>query len=147
MLTDRWLAARLLFLLPALAAALRLFGFRRLYVALGNRATRRAHGIPRLPTTDAATRARRIAAAVTHVNRSYFPFEARCLLESLALWWLLRREGIGAELFLGVRTILGPFESHAWVEYDGAVLNDSESVRQVFEPFDLEAITPGVGAR
>ena len=67
--------------------------------------------------------------------------QSKCLLESLALWYLLRRRGYDATLYLGARTLLGPFEAHAWVELDGKVLNDAPNVRDVYEPFELAAIS------
>ena len=81
-----------------------------------------------------------------HVNRRVLPYESRCLLESLALLWLLRRAGVAATLVLGVRTLMGPFEAHAWVEYDGLVLNDAAAVRGIYEPFDLACLGAGSAA-
>jgi len=134
---HRWLTAQLLVLLPTLALALRVLGLRRVYTTLAKlsaaRVTRGA------VSADPAAEAQRLAGIAMHVNRELLPFESRCLLESLVLWWLLRCRGISAELVLGVRTILGPFEAHAWVEYDGAPLNDFAGVRGVYEPFDLGA--------
>ncbi len=138
---ERRLQARLIVLLPAMALGLRLFGFRRMYQSLARRSVPGSHGW-RPADEQSAAEAGRLAAAVVHVNRRVFPFEARCLLESLALWWLLRRRRIDAELLLGVRTIVGPFESHAWVEYGGQVLNDATNVREVFEPFALDPLAP-----
>jgi len=135
---DRSLTLRLLLLLPAIALGLKIFGFRRLYLFLLHHS--------RLPLSkteavqDAASQAERLAAAVVCVNRRILPYESRCLLESLVLLWVLRRAGIPAELFLGVRTIMGPFEAHAWVEYDGRVLNDDDGVRGVYETFDLRSL-------
>jgi len=56
------------------------------------------------------------------------------------LWYLLLRRNIAAELRIGVRTTTGPFESHAWVEYHGEVLNDIENIADIYAPFDLGAI-------
>jgi len=129
---DRWLTARLLVALPLLAAAMRLFGFCRTYTALGRRPI--GAGSRRSP--------HRIAALVMHVNRHVLPYQSRCLLESLALWHLLRSHGHDAELLLGARTLLGPLEAHAWVELGGEVLNDADNVRQIYQTFEMEAIRP-----
>jgi hypothetical protein len=59
-----------------------------------------------------------------------------CLVESLALWWLLRREGCAAELRIGVGKLAGRFEAHAWVECNGAVLNDADEVHRHYAGFD-----------
>lgn len=126
------LTAKLLVLLPTLALALRLARFRRVYGMLKK--------LSRGATTAGSTSAEAelVAAAVVHVNRRVLPYESRCLLESLAIWWLLRRRGITADLVLGVRTIMGPFEAHAWVEHEGRPLNDIPGVRGVYESFVLD---------
>lgn len=46
----------------------------------------------------------------------------RCLVRSLALFSVLRNRGIAAQFVIGVRA--QPFAAHAWVQYDGTVLND-----------------------
>jgi transglutaminase superfamily protein len=51
-----------------------------------------------------------------------YPGRALCLEQSLVLYYLLRRRGVQAEYCQGV--IPAPFEAHAWVEYQGTVLND-----------------------
>ena len=69
------------------------------------------------------------------------PYQSKCLLESTALWYLLRRNGYDADLLLGARTLLGPLEAHAWVELDGTVLNDTGNVRDIYETFDLPRVS------
>jgi hypothetical protein len=50
-----------------------------------------------------------------------------CLQRSVCLVRLLRRRGIPARLVIGYRP--APFFSHAWVEVDGRVVNDSPAYR------------------
>lgn len=57
---------------------------------------------------------------------------ARCLQRSLALCFLLERRGVQAQLKIGVRKNGSALEAHAWVEYCGKVLNDSQEVSQRF---------------
>ena len=57
-----------------------------------------------------------------------------CLQRSVVAAWLLRRHGIRAELVIGYRPI--PFESHAWVEVDGVVVNDRPQYKKVFSVLD-----------
>jgi len=128
---DPLLTSRLLLMLPWLALSMRVFGFRRTYRRLERRGARTT--VPRASVDH-------ITALVIHVNRHVLPYQSRCLLESLALWHLLRRRGHGAELYLGARTLLGPLEAHAWVELDGRVLNDEANVRDIYEPFELASI-------
>ena len=59
-----------------------------------------------------------------------------CLDESLALWWLLGRQGIRSELKVGVRKEGEKFEAHAWVECDGMALNEPEARHQHYAAFD-----------
>lgn len=56
----------------------------------------------------------------------------RCLMKSIALYRLLLRKGITAELVIGVR--LAPFSAHCWVQKDGAVLNDRFERVRLFTP-------------
>lgn len=55
---------------------------------------------------------------------------AACLQRSAVATWLLRRHGIDAQLVIGCRPL--PFESHAWVEVDGRVINDLPRYRRAF---------------
>lgn len=55
---------------------------------------------------------------------------AACLQRSAVATWLLRRCGLRAELVIGYRPI--PFESHAWVEVDGHVVNDRPQYQKLF---------------
>lgn len=59
-----------------------------------------------------------------------------CLKKSLVLWYLLRRQGIAANLQIGVRLEQGQFQAHAWVEYQGLVVGDRADVRQQYTAFD-----------
>jgi hypothetical protein len=55
---------------------------------------------------------------------------APCLQRSAVAACLLRRHGVPAELVIGYRAL--PFESHAWVEVDGQVVNDRPQYQKVF---------------
>ena len=59
---------------------------------------------------------------------------AACLQRSVIATWLLRRHGLPAELVIGCRPL--PFESHAWVELDGRVVNDRPQYPKVFTVLD-----------
>ena len=65
-----------------------------------------------------------------------------CLEESLALWYFLRRQGIPNKLRIGVRKIADKFEAHAWVEYEGEALNQSEEPHKHYSAFDSEFFEP-----
>lgn len=55
---------------------------------------------------------------------------AACLQRSAVAACLLRRHGVRAELVIGYRAL--PFESHAWVEVDGRVVNDRPQYQKFF---------------
>lgn len=54
-----------------------------------------------------------------------------CLQRSAATAVLLRRYGWEAEMVIGVRLL--PFQSHAWVEVEGRIVNDKPYIRDRFE--------------
>jgi len=57
-----------------------------------------------------------------------------CLQRSVVTARLLRAEGFQAEVVIGCRA--RPFFSHAWVEVDGRVVNDSPAYRTKLQPLD-----------
>ena len=124
--------AGLLARLALLKLALSVAGFARTRAWMGRRATlarsmQAGRTAPEPAWIAEAERAVATAAAL-------FPGRAECLERSLLLHWLLRRRGVPCEMRLGVQ--LHPFLAHAWVELDGAVLNDvAEHVAQ-FTPVD-----------
>lgn len=61
---------------------------------------------------------------------------ATCLRKSLALWFLLRRQGIVTQLQIGTRFEKEEFQAHAWVEYQGYVVGDRQMVKQHFTSFE-----------
>ena len=73
------------------------------------------------------------------------PIPGKCLSQSLALWALLRAQGLETGLRIGVAkqdplNAFNPdnFRAHAWVEYQGSVLNDSAEVVRRFAPHSPE---------
>lgn len=120
-------------LLHGVALALRWAGFQRVYGLLerwpsgSDRALDDEEWI--LTRTHATVRLVRGAAA-------WSLHHPTCLHRSLTLWWLLRQQGIASELRIGVRMEQGRFEAHAWVERQGAALNDRADIGQDFAPFD-----------
>lgn len=79
--------------------------------------------------------ARRIGQAV-RLEADHGVGESNCLPRSLVLWSLLRRRAMEAQLRIGVGAPAGDGpQFHAWVEYAGAVVNDSHDVAQGYLPF------------
>lgn len=126
---ERWLLMTALVMQPAVAASLRLLGFRSTCALL--QATSPA------PARPAAAPRRPVAATARMVDVAAHRGAPRgtCLTRSLTLWWLLRWQGVDSDLRIGVRRSDRKFEAHAWLERDGVVLNDRPDVSQDYSPF------------
>ena len=99
------------------AVSLRLFGFRRVQTVL-NLSSAAAAGRDDLPAAQAVAR-------IVQGAAGWSPVHASCLARSLVLCRLLRRQGLAADLRIGVAMPDGRFAAHAWVEHEGVALNDS----------------------
>ena len=51
-----------------------------------------------------------------------YPGRAKCLEQSLVLYFLLRRHGVSVTYCHGIHPL--PFQAHAWVEYESQPIND-----------------------
>ncbi|HEU4561556.1 MAG TPA: lasso peptide biosynthesis B2 protein [Longimicrobium sp.] len=80
-----------------------------------------------LPPDEVARAAYHVALAA-----AFFPGRAVCLEQSLALYVLLRRRGVSADLRLGVRPY--PFMAHAWVELHGEPVNEDREAVENLRP-------------
>jgi Transglutaminase-like superfamily len=136
----RGLFLRAAVLLPLISLSLRLRGFRKTQAFL-----QRFLSTPNdVADFSASARAdltvRMVRAAIRHCVG-----HPTCLEESLALWWLLGRQGIATELRIGVRKHGEKFEAHAWVERAGTALNEPESLHEHYAAFDaaLSSTPPG----
>ena len=58
-----------------------------------------------------------------------------CLSRSVALARVLARRGVATSIRVGVRTIDGRLDAHAWVELDGRVINDDAAHVRQYAPF------------
>lgn len=83
----------------------------------------RERGGPSAPTGD-STAAARAALAIGRAAENGV-FRPKCLVRAVALNRLLEKRAIpGSRIRVGVRRGSGGFAAHAWVEYDGEVLDD-----------------------
>ena len=73
---------------------------------------------------DASVDAQVVKAAERSVAMAgaLYPGRALCLEQSLALYYLLRRQGVAVKYSQGVQP--HPFLAHAWLEYRGEPIND-----------------------
>jgi hypothetical protein len=114
-------------LLPLVALSLKLVGFKRTQVFIGDPISIYSKAFsskPKMPVL-----ARKIARMVP-VAANYGLHRSSCLEKSLVLWWLLKRKGIEAQLRIGVQKEGSVFGAHSWLELDGKVLIDSEDTVQ-----------------
>jgi hypothetical protein len=124
-----WRAVRLL---AVIGVSLRLRGFQQTKARL-----RKKLPVPAAEhqgTADALQKTCRMVKAAAH----YGPGHPTCLEQSLALWFLLQRQGIPAQLRIGVRKLPEKFEAHAWVECDGVALNQGEEIHRHYAAFEAE---------
>jgi hypothetical protein len=119
-MTRRVLEAWLLLLYAD--CLMRFRGFRRVHAVVRNR---RVNSIAGPLETDTE-----LSRAVDLACVFYFK-RALCLQRSAALAILLRRHGCDGDLVIGAQ--LFPFQSHAWVEAHGRVVNDKAYVQEVFQ--------------
>jgi hypothetical protein len=87
------------------------------------------HVVGALKRTELTSRM--VNAAIGHVWRA-----STCLEKSLALWWLLGRQGIACEVRIGARKRGGKFEAHAWLERDGVAINEPQQEHRHYAAFD-----------
>lgn len=116
---DRTLLLRACVLIPLVRMALQVARFQTVYAVLT-----RLGGRAPASRTNALDAARRVSSVVDLAAR-HTVWSSSCLHRSTVLWWLLRRQGLDGLLRFGVRRHQGSFEAHAWVEYEGTVLNDT----------------------
>lgn len=109
--------------------SLRLAGLRRTLRAIHRLAP------PRLATRDADYQSVEQVARRVAMVAAFFPGRVACLEQSLALYWLLLRARVPATFRIGV--LPSQFAAHAWVEYDGEPVLESELVRTVIPFPDL----------
>lgn len=118
-------------LLLLISLGLRLRGFRKTQLFLQKFLRTTKHRANTRRPVHAGLTVRMVRAAVCHGIG-----HPTCLEESLALWWLLERQGMAAELRIGVRKKGDKFEAHAWVEREGVALNEPEALHQHYAAFD-----------
>lgn len=114
-------------LLGAADLSLKVLGLRR-SVRLARRLAGRTADAAPAERGEVMGIARTVATAA-----AFYPGRAQCLEQSLALFLLLRRRGIGADLRIGVQPF--PFSAHAWVEHAGRPINEREDYVTRLAPF------------
>jgi hypothetical protein len=106
------------------------FGFRGVHVGLCRRVSERRFHRYELEHAICQT---------VELVSSFYWRRMLCLKRSVVTARVLHAHGIAAEVVIGYR--FAPFFSHAWVEVDGRVVNDSSAYPQKLRV--LERIRPG----
>jgi len=129
-----------LFWLPFSAGGLRIVGYRRWHAWLTSDLPSPAGpGMTGVALNKESQDSVRLAARMVQAAAREGLWSGTCLERSLVLWWMIRRQGLQAELKIGARKNEGSFEAHAWVEVDDVALNDSEQLHRHYEPFEASS--------
>jgi hypothetical protein len=136
---SRGLFLRGTLILPLISLSLRLRGFNSTQAAL--RRFFSSSKVATQPEVSSAAARAALTARMVRAAARYGLGRPTCLEKSLALWWLLGRQGIASSLRIGTRKASGQFEAHAWIEYHGAALNELEQPHQHYAVFDAEFST------
>jgi hypothetical protein len=131
---------QIVLLLPMINVALSLLGFRKTSALL-----ERSSVVPAATSTLVVGNGpkpspHRIARLVDIAAR-HGVYRATCLRQSLLLFWLLKKNGSDPEFVVGARKGGNSLEAHAWVEIDGAPLNESEDVAGHYAVFNPASAT------
>jgi hypothetical protein len=128
------LFVRAALLLPFVTMLLRMRGFRYTHRFLKRSLTPAKNDSPGAQIEACVALTSRLVCAAARNS----PIPSTCLERSLAQWWLLARQGIAAQLRIGVRKEGGKFTAHAWVEYDGVAVGEPESSHLHYAAFAEE---------
>ncbi len=128
--------------LPLISISLRWRGFRKTKASLQHFLS-----VPYGSQNLAAQARANLTAQIVRAAAHHAIGDPACLEVSLALWWLLARQGIASDLRVGIRRDGETFEAHAWVECGGATLNEPEMNHRHFAAFDaaLASLPPEPG--
>ena len=115
--------------LPCMDLLLRAFGYKRLLAWIG-RATPQAGS--ELFAGDGVKAGEQLAWHSALAGGRIPFFNTSCLRQSLVVYWRLRRLGFSPELRIGIRSLPGQLDAHAWVELEGIALGQSRLAHQAF---------------
>ena len=122
-------------LLPVISLSLRIRGFRATQQSLQSFCFS-SKIEKRLPENVADSERVRLAVRMVNAAVRHGWGRPTCLEKSLALWWLLRRQGITSSVRIGARAGGGKLEAHAWVECEGVALNEPGNEHRHYATFD-----------
>jgi hypothetical protein len=68
------------------------------------------------------------------------PYGASCLDRSVLLWFLMRQKHLNGNVRIGVVIEDDKLQGHAWVEFNGTVVNDDADVAERFTVFEEDPV-------
>lgn len=71
----------------------------------------------------------RVCSAVNYAC-VWYPKQALCLQRCFVTTYLLRKQGVPAQMVLGAQKL--PFKAHAWVEVNGRAVNERSDVQATY---------------
>ena len=89
-------------------------------------------------TGGEATEQAQVIARVVKIAAEQSVYQAKCLQQTLVLWYLLRRNHIESEIRFGARKKEGELQAHAWVEIGAVALNEDSDVCLHFSPLQSD---------
>ncbi|MDB9310674.1 lasso peptide biosynthesis B2 protein [Aphanizomenon sp. CS-733/32] len=128
---KRSLLVQALVLLPIVNIALKIWGLQRTQTTLKRFLSTSEISVQSSTQLSQIMTSVQIVRTVARYNDSW----TSCLKQSLVLWYLLRNQGIAADLQIGVQ-MQQQFQAHAWVEYQGYVIGDRQDIRQHYTLLD-----------
>ncbi len=128
----RWLAWKLAVLTPLVHLSLMLFGYQRTFAVLRRLANWHTRPAVKMDDLERFSRGLR---RINRLVRDHSPLPGSCLSRSLALWLMLRSQGIDARLHIGCRREDGQFQAHAWVEWMERPVNAGVRVKARYVDF------------
>lgn len=128
---ERGLLYRSFLLLPVIHIALLTLGYSRLRGVVEKLFPLKS--IVTSPSEVENIQQARDIARIVSIAARHGLYKATCLRRSLLVWWLLRGEGIQSYIRFGVRKHDGQLEAHAWVEYNGIIVNDLTNIREDYQ--------------
>jgi hypothetical protein len=131
-INERQLLMTSLLLLPLTGISLHIFGLKRTQSAMSHLSNKSRESLPEADQMNVAKQAARMVS----IAANHGPYHANCLKRSVLIWWLLERKGIHTEIRIGAQKDPAGLQAHAWVEYQGKVLNDRQDIAAQFPPFE-----------
>ncbi len=112
-------------LFTAYDLSIKVLGFRRLFQIVAQWQLRKCES----PNTALI---QRVCAGIERA-RIWYPKQIMCMQHSVVSKCLLQHYGVPARMSIAARKM--PFKSHAWVEVDGRVVNDTQKVLTYYNVF------------